>query len=257
MQASQTCYSSTGQLNTTNPAQFAAVAGHGGVGIVEEVGRLVKRVKVGDQVMLATTPNCGVCWNCLSGRGDLCNTRLPAIPNADHVRQHAGLHDRAAGRSRRLLGVHRLGRGLGRAALHEGAGRGVVAPRVCWRNRPWPGHVPLSDRSRIGCGDLRAWPDRYQRRAGRAHSRCEDDHRDRPDQVPPRSGDETRRHARARSECRQGQRSDHQDSFAHAGCRDARPPLRRRAPGGPDLRAGGGGRDAVPSAGGLSNRRWT
>ena len=82
MQASQTCYSTTGQLNTTNPAQFAAVTGHGGVGIVEEVGRLVKRVKVGDQVMLATTPNCGVCWNCLSGRGDLCNTRLPAIPNA-------------------------------------------------------------------------------------------------------------------------------------------------------------------------------
>ena len=32
MQASQTCYSSTDQLNTTNPAQFAAVAGHGGVG---------------------------------------------------------------------------------------------------------------------------------------------------------------------------------------------------------------------------------
>ena len=82
MQASQTCYSSTGQLNTTNRAQFAAVAGHGGVGIVEEVGRLVKRVKVGDQVMLATTPNCGVCANCLSGRGDLCNTRLPAIPSA-------------------------------------------------------------------------------------------------------------------------------------------------------------------------------
>ena len=82
MQASQTCYSTTGQLNTTNRAQFAAVAGHGGVGVIEEVGRLVKRVKVGDQVMLATTPNCGVCTNCLSGRGDQCNTRLPAIPNA-------------------------------------------------------------------------------------------------------------------------------------------------------------------------------
>ena len=82
MQASQTCYSSTGQLITRNPAPFAVVAGHGGIGVIEEVGRLVKRVKVGDQVMLATTPNCGVCQNCLSGRGDLCNTRLPAIPNA-------------------------------------------------------------------------------------------------------------------------------------------------------------------------------
>lgn len=82
MQASQACYSGTGQLNTTSPAPFAVVAGHGGVGIVEEVGRLVKRVRVGDQVMIATTPNCGVCANCLAGRGDLCNTRLPAIPNA-------------------------------------------------------------------------------------------------------------------------------------------------------------------------------
>jgi S-(hydroxymethyl)glutathione dehydrogenase/alcohol dehydrogenase len=66
----------------TGNAPNAVVTGHGGVGIVEEVGRLVKRVKVGDQVILATTPNCGVCQNCLSGRGDLCNTRLPAIPNA-------------------------------------------------------------------------------------------------------------------------------------------------------------------------------
>jgi S-(hydroxymethyl)glutathione dehydrogenase/alcohol dehydrogenase len=82
MQACQTCYSTTGQMNLTQNAPNAVVTGHGGVGIVEEVGRLVKRVKVGDQVILATTPNCGVCQNCLSGRGDLCNTRLPAIPNA-------------------------------------------------------------------------------------------------------------------------------------------------------------------------------
>ncbi len=80
MQICQTCYSTTGQM--TGNAPNALVTGHGGVGIVEEVGRLVKRVKAGDQVILATTPNCGVCQNCLSGRGDLCNTRLPAIPNA-------------------------------------------------------------------------------------------------------------------------------------------------------------------------------
>ncbi len=80
MQACQTCYSTTGQM--TGNAPNAIVTGHGGVGVVEEVGRLVKRVKVGDQVILATTPNCGVCQNCLGGRGDLCNTRLPAIPNA-------------------------------------------------------------------------------------------------------------------------------------------------------------------------------
>jgi S-(hydroxymethyl)glutathione dehydrogenase / alcohol dehydrogenase len=82
VQAVQTCYSSVGQLITTNPQAFPVVAGHGGVGIVEEVGRLVKRVKVGDQVIMATTPQCGVCQNCLENRADLCNTRLPAIPSA-------------------------------------------------------------------------------------------------------------------------------------------------------------------------------
>jgi S-(hydroxymethyl)glutathione dehydrogenase/alcohol dehydrogenase len=82
VQAVQTCYSSVGQLITTNPQPFAVVAGHGGVGIVEEVGRLVKRVKVGDQVIMATTPQCGVCQNCMENRADLCNTRLPAIPSA-------------------------------------------------------------------------------------------------------------------------------------------------------------------------------
>ncbi len=98
MQSSQACYSTTGQLNTTAQANFAAVAGHGGVGIIEEVGRLVKRVKPGDQVILATTPNCGVCQNCLSNRGDLCAARLgnlrgaPAstrVRAADSVLDHA------------------------------------------------------------------------------------------------------------------------------------------------------------------------
>ena len=122
MQASQTCYSTTGSAQHHEPrAQFAAVAGHGGVGIVEEVGRLVKRVKVGDQVMLATTPNCGVCWNCLSGRGDLLQHATARDSERDDVGQHAGLHERAAGRAGRILGNHRVGRGLGRAALHAGA----------------------------------------------------------------------------------------------------------------------------------------
>ena len=81
-QASQTCYSSVGQLDTTARQANAVVAGHGGVGIVEDVGSQVKRVKVGDQVILATTPNCGVCGQCLSGRGDICMMRLPALVSA-------------------------------------------------------------------------------------------------------------------------------------------------------------------------------
>ncbi len=81
-QASQTCYSTTSALTSGWGAPNALVCGHGGVGIVEEVGSMVKRVRVGDQVIVSATQNCGVCLNCLSGRGDLCSVRLPVIPAA-------------------------------------------------------------------------------------------------------------------------------------------------------------------------------
>jgi len=87
-QAFQCCYSTTSALNATNTAMTAQVAGHGSVGIVEEVGSAVKRVKVGDQVIVAITTNCGTCANCLSGRGDLCfqlatRPRIPSATMAD------------------------------------------------------------------------------------------------------------------------------------------------------------------------------
>ncbi|MGB7219784.1 MAG: alcohol dehydrogenase catalytic domain-containing protein [Vicinamibacterales bacterium] len=87
-QAAQCCYSTTNVLNTTTPAMNATVAGHGGVGIVEEVGSAVKRVRVGDQVIIAITTHCGACSNCLNGRGDLCyqlatRPRLPSATMSD------------------------------------------------------------------------------------------------------------------------------------------------------------------------------
>jgi len=81
-QAVQTCYTGTFQLDTTTRQDQALVTGHGGVGIVADVGSAVKRVRVGDQVILSATPNCGVCGECLAGRGDVCTTRLPSIQTA-------------------------------------------------------------------------------------------------------------------------------------------------------------------------------
>ena len=82
-QAAQTCYTTTNALDTTNAVANAAVAGHGGVGIVEEVGSQVKRVQVGDQVIMSITPHCGACANCLNGRADICAMfGRPAIPQA-------------------------------------------------------------------------------------------------------------------------------------------------------------------------------
>src|SRR5215470_1180292 len=51
---------------------MAVIQGHGGIGIVEEVGPEVRRVRVGDRVCVSGTPQCGSCYHCLRGRSDMC-----------------------------------------------------------------------------------------------------------------------------------------------------------------------------------------
>ncbi len=68
-------------------AAFAAVGpivmGQGAVGICEEVGSQVKRVKVGDRVLISGTAECGECYQCLHGRADWCqHTQLNNHPYA-------------------------------------------------------------------------------------------------------------------------------------------------------------------------------
>lgn len=71
-QASAVCYTIVGgALATTNAAQ-ASIPNHSGMGVVEEVGPLVKRVQKGDRVVVPGTPQCGVCYQCLHGRADWC-----------------------------------------------------------------------------------------------------------------------------------------------------------------------------------------
>jgi S-(hydroxymethyl)glutathione dehydrogenase/alcohol dehydrogenase len=79
-EATQCCYTIVNQaLGTgTNGAGGAGgvvaarILGHGGVGVVEAVGRAVKRLQPGDRVLVTNTPNCGECYDCLRGRGDIC-----------------------------------------------------------------------------------------------------------------------------------------------------------------------------------------
>ncbi len=69
-------------------ADMAVIQGHGGVGVVEAVGPEVRRVRVGDRVAVCGTPQCGVCYQCLRGRADMCQflNRISAddlVPIAD------------------------------------------------------------------------------------------------------------------------------------------------------------------------------
>jgi S-(hydroxymethyl)glutathione dehydrogenase/alcohol dehydrogenase len=97
-EATNLCYSNAGAvLGLTPPAaitgtnaggrnlaDLAVIQGHGGVGVVEAVGPEVRRVRVGDRVCVAGTPQCGNCYQCLRGRGDVCQF-LSRIGPADLV----------------------------------------------------------------------------------------------------------------------------------------------------------------------------
>lgn len=84
-EASAVCYTIVGgALSTANAAQ-ASIPNHSGMGVVEEVGPLVKRVQKGDRVVVPGTPQCGVCYQCLHGRADWCQflDTAPAHPLAE------------------------------------------------------------------------------------------------------------------------------------------------------------------------------
>ncbi len=62
----------------------AMVGGHEGAGTVVEVGDQVTRVAVGDRVVAAFRPACGVCFYCMRDRSHLCDAhgRFLKVPRA-------------------------------------------------------------------------------------------------------------------------------------------------------------------------------
>jgi S-(hydroxymethyl)glutathione dehydrogenase/alcohol dehydrogenase len=72
VEASQVCYTTTTQALGTANVTPALIPGHGGVGVVVEVGSQVDRVRVGDRIIVAGGPQCGECYHCLHGRADRC-----------------------------------------------------------------------------------------------------------------------------------------------------------------------------------------
>ena len=84
-QASAVCYTIVGQALGTTAARQASIPNHSGMGVVEAIGPLVKRVQIGDRVVIPGTPQCGQCYQCLQGRSDWCQflSTAPAHPMAE------------------------------------------------------------------------------------------------------------------------------------------------------------------------------
>jgi S-(hydroxymethyl)glutathione dehydrogenase/alcohol dehydrogenase len=77
--ATGVCHSDYHLVSGATQHPMPVVAGHEGAGVVESVGAGVSSVRVGDQVILNWTPDCGRCFYCLRGKPNLCDTYTAPI----------------------------------------------------------------------------------------------------------------------------------------------------------------------------------
>lgn len=67
---------------TLSGMEPGTILGHEGVGIVEEVGREVRNLRVGDRVVIPSTIGCGYCSYCRAGYFAQCDHANPNGPSA-------------------------------------------------------------------------------------------------------------------------------------------------------------------------------
>ena len=72
IEAAGLCYSDLSVIAGTIPFPTPVVLGHEGAGVVEEVGDAVRKVQVGDHVVLTTLGSCGLCDACDRGQPTHC-----------------------------------------------------------------------------------------------------------------------------------------------------------------------------------------
>lgn len=73
MVATGVCHTDAFTLSGADPeGLFPCILGHEGAGVVEEIGKGVTSISVGDHVIPLYTPECGRCKFCLSGKTNLC-----------------------------------------------------------------------------------------------------------------------------------------------------------------------------------------
>ncbi len=74
MTAAGICGSDIGIYHGTNAAAtYPRIIGHEMVGVLEETGEGVKKLKPGDRVIINQVISCGTCYPCRIGRGNVCD----------------------------------------------------------------------------------------------------------------------------------------------------------------------------------------
>lgn len=74
MRAAGICGSDVGIYHGTNAAAtYPRVIGHEMVGVVEEIGSNVKKLKVRDRIIVNQVVSCGECYPCRHNRGNVCD----------------------------------------------------------------------------------------------------------------------------------------------------------------------------------------
>lgn len=77
MKAAGVCGSDHHIFHGSNPCStYPRIPGHENVGVVAAVGSKVSRVKVGDHVAVDLIITCGECWQCKTGRENVCENVL-------------------------------------------------------------------------------------------------------------------------------------------------------------------------------------
>src|SRR4051794_5061878 len=77
------CHSDLSVIEGNRPRPLPMALGHEAAGVVEEVGRGVDDLTIGDHVVMVFVPSCGHCLPCSEGRPALCEPAAAA--NAGEV----------------------------------------------------------------------------------------------------------------------------------------------------------------------------
>src|SRR6266540_3488956 len=95
-EAAGLCHSDDHVRTGDVPVRYPMVGGHEGAGVVEKIGPMVERVKVGDRIVCSFIPVCGTCRPCSTGAQNLCESGRNAGTGAlldDSFRFHQGGQD--------------------------------------------------------------------------------------------------------------------------------------------------------------------